>query len=62
MPAGAAPFAPVVALALGDCEKVSVADPVALAVKVENCDAKLDPAAAPVVEVTIVLVHEQEES
>ena len=62
MPICAAPLAPVVALALGDVENVAVADPVALAVKVENCEATLDPAAAPVAEVTTVLVHEQEES
>jgi len=61
-PAGAAPMAPVVALALGDAEKVSLAEPVADAAEAESCDAKLDPAAAPVVEVTTVLVHEQEES
>lgn len=59
IPAGAAPLAPAVALVLA-VEKVSVADPVAVAVDAVN--PKLEAADAPVALVTTVFVQEQEES
>jgi len=59
MPFSAAPLASAVALALA-VEKVWVADPVA--VTLDAVSPKLDRAAAPVAEVTTVLLQEQEES